>query len=84
MAATLLVFTGLARYSDAPASKTFLTVALHCLRRERDDGQPAEGGIVAYRGYGLIAVHLGHHDVHEQIGDLASSRKANRLAAVER
>src|SRR3954452_9204050 len=42
-----------------------LTVADHRLGRERDDRQVGETFLTPYHLHGRVAVHAGHHDVHQ-------------------
>jgi hypothetical protein len=42
-----------------------VAIAFHRLGGERDDGQRMEGGDLADRAHGVVAVHLRHHDVHQ-------------------
>src|ERR1700733_6513108 len=45
--------------------QAFLAVALHGLGGQRQNGQPPGLGFRANRLDGFVAVHAGHHDVHE-------------------
>src|SRR5579859_5531187 len=45
--------------------EALLPVAFHRLRRKRDDRQPPELRRLPDSAYGLIAVHLRQHDVHQ-------------------
>ena len=50
--------------------ETLLAVALHRFRGERDDGQAAELRVLPDDLHGFVAVHLGHHDVHQDDGEV--------------
>src|SRR5262249_53887501 len=53
--------------------QALLTVALHRLGGERDDRQQAELVIAADAPHGLVAIHLGHHDIHQHQRQIASA-----------
>ena len=63
--------------------QALLAVAFHRLGGQGQDRQRAELGILADLAHGLVAVHLGHHDVHEhhaQVGSVLD--QLDGLAAV--
>src|SRR6476646_374498 len=69
----------------SPRLKTSLPIPLHCLRRQSDDGETAEGGLCPDRADGLITVHLRHHDVHKHNGEVRRGfHKIDRLASGRR
>src|SRR5579862_4556702 len=72
--------------------QTLLAVAFHGLRGERDDRQAAEARILADEPHGFVAVHLRHHDVHQDqrevrrafddLNRLVTRRRADDVHAV--
>ncbi len=61
----LVCVHGLGDVVRRPGLETFLTIAFHGLRRQGQNGQPAERRMAADFTYCLVTVHLGHHDVYQ-------------------
>src|SRR5215211_4681261 len=61
-----------------------LAIALHCLRRQRDDGQRPESWVLPDRPRRLVAVHVRHHHIHQHDIDLrlALLQHRKRIAPV--
>ena len=60
------VLTGLRQVVRSSGVEAFLAVALHRLRGQGDDRQPAVApAFLTDRAHRLVAVHLRHHDVHQ-------------------
>src|SRR5215469_15297969 len=52
--------------------ETLLAVALHGLSRKSDDGHTPTLRILANHLHGFETVHFGHHDVHQDDGNIWS------------
>ena len=50
--------------------QAFLAVPLHRFCGQSDDRQSPERGVLPDHLHGFIAIHLGHHDVHQYDGDI--------------
>src|SRR6516225_1569745 len=62
--------------------EAFFAVALHRLGSQRDDGKPGEQGILPDDANRLVAVHLRHHDIHQNNCDFrVRSDQRDGLAA---
>ena len=65
----LLGIHGLGQIIRGARIEAFLPVALHRFGGKRDDRQPSEAGSSGLP-HRLIAVHLRHHDIHQDDGDV--------------
>src|SRR5262245_13717701 len=66
----------------SPCLEAFLAVPFHRFRGQGDDGESQQTRVLPDPAYGLVAVHFGHHDVHQD--DREAGRglgERNRFAA---
>src|SRR6202030_3560479 len=62
--------------------EAFLAISLHGLRRQRQNRQAAMAGIGTNGLDGFVAIHAGHHDIHQDDGDIGPcSQHPDGLAA---
>src|SRR5580658_2671403 len=61
----LLCVNRLGQILGCTCFETSLAIALHCFCSESNNGQPSQCRILANHLHGFIAVHLRHHDIHE-------------------
>jgi hypothetical protein len=79
----LLRFDGLGDVVGGAGLEALLAVALHRLGGQGDDREVGEARVLADLAGGLVAVHLGHHDVHQDDVDVrVLAEGLDALAAV--